>query len=74
VVRIQSAGSVVRVELARTDADGGPEDEANSSIHVELTHDRYRTLALTTGETVFVKARDARVFVAEERPQNLSGN
>src|ERR1700733_4317142 len=51
VVRIQSAGPVVRVELARTDAGGEPEDEANSSIYVELTHDRYRTLALTTGET-----------------------
>jgi sulfate transport system ATP-binding protein len=53
IVRIQSAGSVVRVELA------GEED---SPINVELTHDRFRSLALKSGEAVFVKVRDARVF------------
>jgi sulfate transport system ATP-binding protein len=55
VVRIQSAGPVVRVELA---------SEEDSPINVELTHDQYRGLALKSGEAVFVKVRDARVFVS----------
>jgi sulfate transport system ATP-binding protein len=54
IVRIQSAGPVVRVELS------GEED---SPINVELTHDQYRSLGLKSGEAVFVKVRDARVFV-----------
>lgn len=62
VVRIQSAGPVVKVELARTDAE--TEEAGTAAIQVELTHDRYRTLGLTTGETVFIKVRDAWVFVA----------
>ena len=57
VVRIQSAGPVVRVELT---------SEQGEAITVELTHDRYRELVLRTGEEVFVKVRDARVFVADE--------
>ena len=57
VTRIQSAGSIVRVELV---------GEQNQTISVELTHDRYRELALETGQEVFVRVRDARVFVAEE--------
>ena len=60
IVRIQSAGSIVRVELERI---GEPEDP---SINVELTHDQYRSLALRTGESVFVKVRDARVFLADD--------
>jgi sulfate transport system ATP-binding protein len=55
VVRIQSAGPVVRVELA---------SEEDSPINVELTHDQYRGLALKSGEAVFVKVREARVFVS----------
>jgi sulfate/thiosulfate transport system ATP-binding protein len=54
IVRIQSAGPVVRVELAR---------EEDSPINVELTHDQYRSLALKPGEAVWVRVRDARVFV-----------
>ncbi len=65
VVRIQSAGSVVRVELARNDTDGISSDAEHAVIRAELTHERYRTLALARGETVFVSVRDARVFVAE---------
>jgi sulfate transport system ATP-binding protein len=53
--RIQSAGPIVRVELANNQSD---------SISVEMTHERYRDLNLQSGETVFVKVRDARVFVA----------
>jgi len=54
ITRIQSAGPVVRVELV---------DEQDQEIAVDLTHDRYRALALKPGETVFVKVREARVFV-----------
>ncbi len=54
ITRIQSAGPVVRVELV---------DEQNQEIAVDLTHDRFRALALKPRETVFVKVREARVFV-----------
>jgi len=54
ITRIQSAGPVVRVELV---------DEQNQEIAVDLTHDRHRHLALKPRETVFVKVREARVFV-----------
>ncbi len=53
--RIQSAGPIVRVELS---------SDQNDAITVEMTHDRYRDLGIKTGETVFVKARDVRVFLA----------
>jgi sulfate transport system ATP-binding protein len=55
ISRIQSAGPFVRVELTS--------DQSNS-ITVELTHERYQDLTIKTGETVFVKVRDARVFSA----------
>jgi sulfate/thiosulfate transport system ATP-binding protein len=54
--RIQSAGSIVRVELS---------SDENDAITVEMTHERYRDLSITTGETVYVKVRDARVFAAK---------
>jgi sulfate transport system ATP-binding protein len=63
VVRIQSAGPVVRVEL--TSEQGEP-------ITVELTHDRYRDLAIRACDQVFVKVRDARVFVAGESVEDYS--
>src|ERR1700733_4022194 len=53
--RIQSAGPIVRVELTNGQGD---------SITVEMTHERYRDLIIRTGETVYVKVRDVRVFVA----------
>jgi len=59
VLRIQSAGSLVRVELA------SEEDETvrtEDTLNVELTHQRHRELTLRLGDTVFVRLRDARVF------------
>jgi sulfate transport system ATP-binding protein len=53
--RIQSAGPIVRVELTNSHGD---------SITVEMTHERYRDLTIRTGEMVFVRVRDARMFVA----------
>jgi sulfate transport system ATP-binding protein len=55
VLRIQSAGPLVRVELTT---------EQDDPITVELTHDRYREMTLKTGDPVYVKVRDVRVFVA----------
>src|SRR5271170_2780615 len=55
ISRIQSAGPIVRVELSSDQSD---------SIIVEMTHDRYRYLCIKTGEMVFVKVPDARVFLA----------
>jgi sulfate/thiosulfate transport system ATP-binding protein len=62
IVRIQSAGSMVRVELSRAE----PAIEEDSPINVELTHDQYRALELKSGEAVFVKVRDARVFAGRQ--------
>jgi len=55
IQRIQSAGPIVRVELTSDQID---------SITVEMTHERYRELTLKTGETVFVKVREAKIFAA----------
>jgi sulfate transport system ATP-binding protein len=55
IQRIQSAGPIVRVELS---------SDHNDSIAVEMTHERYRDLTIKNGETVYVKVRDVRVFVA----------
>ncbi len=63
VVRVQSAGPVVRVELT---------SDRNEPITVELTHDRYRVLGIRPGENVFVQVKDARVFVADEIPEDYS--
>jgi molybdopterin-binding protein len=63
IVRIQSAGPVVRIELSSG-------QEAN--ITVELTHSRYHDLALTVGEEVYVRVKDARVFVAGEYEPDYS--
>lgn len=55
VLRIQSAGPIVRVELAT---------EQDDPITVEMTHVRYRDLGLKTGDRVYVRVREVRVFVA----------
>jgi sulfate/thiosulfate transport system ATP-binding protein len=55
IQRIQSAGPIVRIELS---------SDQNEAITVEMTHDRHRELCLKTGESVYVKVRDVRVFVA----------
>jgi len=62
VLRIQSAGPLVRVELAADD-DGSV--RADDTITVELTHERYRELSIHAGDVVFVRLRDARLFVED---------
>ena len=56
IVRIQSAGPVVRIEVR---ADSG------ESVLVELPHERFRALGIATGELVYLSVRDARVFIPE---------
>ncbi len=53
VVRVQSAGPVVRLEM-RT-ADG-------QSLNAELSQERFGTMSLQAGSTVYVRPRHIRVF------------
>jgi sulfate transport system ATP-binding protein len=57
VLHIQGAGSVARFELERLDT--------REIIEAELTRERYRELELRTGEKVFVKPKNLRVFVQD---------
>jgi len=62
VLRIQSAGPMVRVELTPADDESV---RAEDTINVDLTHERYRDLAMRVGDAVFVRVRDSRVFVED---------
>ena len=53
VTHIHSAGPNVRLELAA---------ESGERLHAELSQDRYRSLGIATGSTVFVTPRDIKVF------------
>jgi sulfate/thiosulfate transport system ATP-binding protein len=52
---IHAVGPTARLELERRDT--------GEVIEAELTRERFRELALQTGESVFVKPRDMRIFV-----------
>jgi sulfate adenylyltransferase small subunit/sulfate ABC transporter ATP-binding protein len=54
VGRINAAGSVVRLELKRSDTC--------ELVEAELSRDRYRELDPAAGETVFIRPRNIRVF------------
>ena len=54
--RILSAGPLVKIELL------GPGGE---TINVDMSHDRFRTLAISVGDQVYVVPRDAKVFVED---------
>ena len=54
VVRIQSAGPVVKVELLT---------ETDQTVFVELSHERFRQEAYAVGDEVFLTPRDSRLFV-----------
>lgn len=56
VMRIQSAGSMVKLELFGD--VGGP-------FYAEIPHDRFKDLHLTPGSMVFASPRDARVFIED---------
>ncbi len=57
VLHIQGAGSVARFELERLDT--------LEIIEAELTKERYKELGLQTGDKVFIKPRNVRVFVQD---------
>ncbi|TLN00516.1 sulfate ABC transporter ATP-binding protein [bacterium] len=57
VRRIQGAGAVARFELERLDT--------REIIEAELTKERYRELGLRSGEKVFIKPRNMRVFAQD---------
>ncbi|MCC7204528.1 MAG: sulfate ABC transporter ATP-binding protein [Phycisphaeraceae bacterium] len=56
VVRVQSAGPQVKVELR---------GEEGQSVNVELSHERFRELGLSVGSEVFVSPKQARVYVED---------
>ena len=56
VTRVQSAGPVVKLDLLSH--DGQP-------LHVEMSHDRHRQLSVKTGDEVFVRPNQSRVFVGD---------
>jgi sulfate transport system ATP-binding protein len=53
VTRIHSAGPNVRLELLA---------ESGERLHAELTQDRYRSLKISTGSTVYATPREVKVF------------
>ena len=53
VTRIHSAGPNVRLELQASSGE---------RLHAELTQERYRSLGISTGSTVFVTPREVKVF------------
>lgn len=57
VQRVNAAGPVAKVFLVAQDYGLG--------IHVEMAAERFKELALKTGDTVYVSPRRARVFVPE---------
>ena len=54
VVRVQSAGPVVKVELL---------SDTDQTVFVEMSHERFRQEPYTVGDEVFVAPRDSRLFV-----------
>jgi sulfate transport system ATP-binding protein len=58
ILFIRAVGPVVHLELKRKDTD--------ELVEVELGKERFRQLALTAGELVFVKPRDLKIFIPED--------
>jgi len=56
IERIQSAGPAVKIELV---------SDTGQCVHMELSHDRFRQEAYSTGDLVYVTPREAKVFVAD---------
>lgn len=57
VSHIHAIGPIVRLELAREDA--------TEIVEAELTRERYQELNLKSGERVYLKPRNLRVFLTE---------
>ena len=65
ITHINAAGPLVKVNLV---TDWG------ASIHAEISHGRYSTLALKRDDEVFVRPRERKVFVEEARGVDASPN
>lgn len=58
IVHIHVVGPIVHLELKRNDT--------GEFLEAELTKERYRDLKLKTGEEVFIKPKQLRVFIPED--------
>jgi len=58
VANIYPVGSIVRLELKRSDD--------SNLVEAELSRERYRELALKQGEQVWIKPRSVRIFLDEQ--------
>ncbi len=56
VKRIQTASAVVKVEVAT---------EEGETVMVEMAHDRFKGSGIAVGDVVFVRVKEARVFVED---------
>jgi sulfate transport system ATP-binding protein len=56
VKRIQTAGAVVKVEVATDEGE---------TVVVEMAHDRFSGSGIAAGEVVFVRVKEARVFMED---------
>ncbi len=59
ITQIAARGPIVRLELAL--------DGLDVPLEAEISRARHRELALGPGDFLFVRARDARIFVIEEK-------
>jgi len=64
IIQIQAVGPNVKLRLKRT--------ETEDILEAEITREKQRDLELRSGETIYVKPRLVRVFIAdpEETPLN----
>ncbi|WP_094607275.1 Sulfate/thiosulfate import ATP-binding protein CysA [Sporomusa silvacetica DSM 10669] len=58
ILFIRAVGSIVHLELKREDT--------SEMVEVELSKERFRDLALKSGEQVFVKPKDLKIFIPED--------
>lgn len=58
ILFIRSIGPLVHLELMREDTE--------ELVEAELSKDRYKELSLKTGETVFVKPKDLKIFIPDD--------
>jgi sulfate transport system ATP-binding protein len=56
IVRVQSAGAVVRVEVKTDDGQ---------NLNVELSHDRFRELQLQRDQVVYLGVKESKLFVED---------
>jgi len=63
---IHAVGPIIRLELERSDT--------NVYVEAELTCERFDSLKLNEGETVYLKPHNLRVFFVELRQMSIYGS